>query len=138
MVASFAGGCRCGEIRYEVASEPLAVMNCHCRDCQYASGTGFSTVVIVPTAAFKLTKGTPKRYTVQGDSGSDVTRSFCATCGTPVYSEPPGGMITPVKAATLDDPRWLKMSGAIYTKSALPWSYIDPDLLQFEKLPPMG
>jgi len=68
MVAPFQGGCRCGAIRYEVSSEPLAVMNCHCRDCQYASGGGFSTVVVIPMAAFRLTKGTPARFTVKGDS----------------------------------------------------------------------
>src|ERR1043165_7113948 len=50
MVAPFQGGCRCGAIRYEVSSEPLAVMNCYCRDCQYASGGGFSTGLPIPTA----------------------------------------------------------------------------------------
>src|SRR5690242_17961555 len=121
MVAPFQGGCRCGAVRYEVSSEPLAVMNCHCRDCQYSSGTGFSTVVVLPAPAFKLTKGTPRRFTVKGDSGADVTRSFCETCGTPVFSEPAGPIMV-VKAASLDDPGWLKIVGAVYTKSAQPWA----------------
>jgi hypothetical protein len=138
MVAPFQGGCLCGAIRYEVSAEPFAVMNCHCRDCQYTSGGGFSTVAVVPAAAFKLTKGKPKRFTVKGDSGRDVTRSFCENCGSPVFSEPPGGQIMVVKAATLDDPSWLKMGGALYTKSAQPWAYIDPKLPAFEKMPPMG
>jgi len=136
MVAPFQGGCRCGEIRYEVAVEPFAVMDCHCRDCQYASGTGFSTVLVVPMAAFKITKGTPRRYAVKGDSGNEVARNFCGTCGTPIYSEPPGGMIAPVKAATLDDPSWLKITGALYTSSAQPWAHIDPNLPAFDKMPP--
>ena len=101
MVAPFQGGCRCGAIRYEVSSEPLAVMNCHCRDCQYTSGGG-----------------------------------FCGVCGTPVFSEPQDGPIWVVKAATLDDPSWLKLGGNLYTKSAQPWSHIDPNLMQFETMPP--
>ncbi len=136
MVTPFQGGCRCGAVRYEVAAEPVAVMNCHCRDCQYASGGGFSTVVVVPMAAFRLTKGTPRRFTVKGDSGNDITRSFCDVCGTPLYSEPPGAPIMVVKAGSLDDPSWLKMSGALYTKSAQPWAYIDANLLKFELMPP--
>jgi len=136
MVAPFKGGCRCGAVRYEVSAEPLAVMNCHCRDCQYASGGGFSTVVVVPFAAFKLTRGTPKRFTLKGDSGNDITRCFCEACGTPLFSEPPGGAIMVVKAGTLDDPAWLKISGALYTRSAQPWAHIDRNLPAFEKMPP--
>lgn len=136
MVAPFQGGCRCGAIRYEVSAEPMTVMNCHCRDCQYASGGGFSTVVVVPSGAFRLTKGTPTRFTVKGDSGKDITRSFCATCGTPIFSEPQSGDIWVVKAGTLDDPSWLKLAGNLYTKSAQPWAHIDPNLMQFETMPP--
>jgi hypothetical protein len=136
MAAPFQGGCRCGAVRYEVSAEPFAVMNCHCRDCQYASGGGFSTAVVVPAAAFKLTKGTPRRHTVTADSGNDLTRSFCGDCGSPLFSEPPGGQVWVVKAGSLDDPSWLKMSGALYTSSAQPWAHIDANLVQFEKLPP--
>ena len=136
MGAPFQGGCRCGAIRYEVSAEPIAVMNCHCRDCQYASGGGFSTVVVVPAASFRLTKGAPTRFSVQGDSGKDITRSFCAKCGTPIFSEPQGGAFWVVKAGTLDDPGWLKLAGNLYTKSAQPWSHIDPNLLKFEAMPP--
>jgi hypothetical protein len=91
----------------------------------------------VPAAAFRLTKGEPKRFTVQGDSGQDVTRCFCSDCGTPLFSEPPGGAIRPVKAGTLDDPSGLKISGALYTSSAQPWSHIDRSQPCFEKMPPM-
>jgi hypothetical protein len=137
MVAPFSGGCRCGAIRYEVASEPIAVMDCHCRDCQYASGGSHTTAVVVPAAAFRLTQGTPTRYVSKGDSGKDVARNFCGTCGTPLFSEPPGGAIWVVKAGTLDDPGWLKPGGALYTSSAQPWAHIDDSKMKFEKMPPM-
>jgi hypothetical protein len=136
MVAPFQGGCRCGAIRYEVAAEPMAVMDCHCRDCQYASGGSHTTAVVVPAAAFKLLKGTPKRWMSKGDSGQDVGRGFCEVCGTPVLSYPPGGAIAVIKAGTLDDPSWLKVAGALYTKSAQPWAHIDPNKMRFERMPP--
>lgn len=136
MVAPFQGGCRCGAVRYEVSAEPMAVMNCHCRDCQYASGGGFSTVAVVPRAAFKLLQGAPTRFAVKGDSGKDIVRNFCGTCGTPLFSEPHNEGIWVVKAGTLDDPRWLKPSGNLYTASAQPWAHIDASLMRFEKMPP--
>jgi hypothetical protein len=138
MAAPFEGGCLCGAVRYEVSSEPLAVMDCHCRDCQHASGGSHTTAVVVPGAAFKLTKGTPKRFTVKADSGQDITRGFCGECGSPLFSEPPGGQIWVVKAGSLDDPSWLQVAGALYTKSAQPWAHIDPNKMQFEKMPPQG
>ena len=138
MVAPFQGGCACKAIRYEVASEPFAVMECHCRDCQHASGGPSAVVAIVPRVAFKLTKGTPKAHTVKGDSGADVSRFFCADCGSPIYSLPGDGPIAAVKAGSLDDPGWLKLGGAIYVSSAQPWAHIDRNLPMFEKLPPGG
>jgi hypothetical protein len=136
MPAPFQGGCRCGAIRYEVTAEPMAVMDCHCRDCQYASGGGFSTVAVIPAAAFKLTKGTPQRFSVTGDSGQQITRAFCGTCGTPLFSVPAAGEIWVVKAGSLDDPSWLNVGGALYTKSAQPWAHIDPNKAHFDKMPP--
>ncbi|HEY5338729.1 MAG TPA: GFA family protein [Rhizomicrobium sp.] len=136
MPVPFQGGCRCGAVRYEVSAEPIAVMDCHCRDCQYASGGSHTTAVVVPAAAFKITKGAPKRFVVAGDSGRDIARGFCDNCGSPLFSEPPGDTMRVVKAGSLDDPSWLEVRGALYTKSAQPWAHIDPNKLQFEKMPP--
>ncbi len=138
MPAPFSGGCLCKAVRYEVSMEPVAVMNCHCRDCQYASGGGFTTAVVVMKDAFRVTDGAPKGYTSTGDSGSTVTRFFCGECGSPVYSTPEIQPVAVVKAGSLDDPSWLKLGGALYTKSAQPWSHIDADLMRFETMPPRG
>jgi hypothetical protein len=136
MVQPFEGGCRCGAVRYAVSAEPLAVMDCHCRDCQYASGGSHTTAVVVPAAAFRLTRGTPKRFASKGDSGRAVARAFCETCGSPLFSEPPGGTLIVVKAGSLDDPSWLEVRGALYVTSAQPWAHIDPNKLKFDKMPP--
>ena len=53
------GGCACGAIRYEFVGEPAAAINCHCRDCQRASGAGFAsaggTIAATGTAAITIT-----------------------------------------------------------------------------------
>jgi hypothetical protein len=109
--------------------------NCHCRDCQYASGGGFSTVVLVPAPALQV-KGEPSEYTVDTDSGSTVTRQFCGTCGTPVVSVLNGmpAMLV-VKGGTLDDPSWLQIASNMWTDSAQPWAHIDAELPRHAKNP---
>ncbi|HEY0301445.1 MAG TPA: GFA family protein [Rhizomicrobium sp.] len=138
MVAPFQGGCLCGAIRYESSSEPFAVMECHCRDCQHSTGGASTVAVLLPKPAFALIQGTPKSYTVTGDNGGAVTRFFCAECGSPLYSLPANAPLAVVKAGSMDDPSWLKLGGALYTSSAQPWAHIDRDLPMFEKMPPMG
>jgi len=133
---AFQGGCACKQVRYEVSAEPVAVMNCHCRACQYASGGGYTTAVVVPPGSFKITKGAPRGYSSKGDSGQTVTRYFCADCGSPIYSQPESVPIHVVKAASMDDPSKLVVGGALYTSEAQPWAHIDPDKLKFEKMPP--
>jgi hypothetical protein len=112
-------------------------MDCHCRDCQYASGGSHTTAVVVPAAAFKLTLGQPTRYESPGDSGQMVARHFCAVCGSPLFSQPPAeyGLVV-IKAASLDDPSWLSVQGALYVSSAQPWAAIDRSKLVFDKMPP--
>lgn len=133
---AFEGGCACKAVRYRVSADPIAVMNCHCRACQYASGGGYATAVVVPPGSFEIVKGVPKGYASVGDSGAPVTRYFCAECGSPIYSQPQSRPIHVVKAASMDDPSGLKVMGALYTSEAQPWAHVDPGKPRFEKMPP--
>jgi hypothetical protein len=136
MPNTFEGGCLCGSIHYASTSDPLGTMYCHCRDCQIVSGGAHSTVVLVPTASLAITKGLPKAYESQGESGNTVVRNFCTECGTHLYSELSAeiGMVA-VKAGTLDDPSWLTPSMNIWTSSAQPWAHIDETLMKADKNP---
>lgn len=136
MVAPFEGGCACKAIRYEVSVEPVAFMFCHCRACQYASGGEPAAVVVVPKAAFKLTKGAPTQWAITADSGNTGTRQFCGTCGTPLFGS---SMAAPemwaIRAGSLDDPSWLKPAGVLWTSKAQPWAHMDASLPAFETQP---
>jgi len=74
MAAPFSGGCTCGAVRYECSAEPLMMGNCHCRDCQRASGGPFVSIVAVPKDALKIT-GEVKYHEVKADSGDLLTQS---------------------------------------------------------------
>jgi hypothetical protein len=136
MPTSFSGGCACGAVRYECASEPLFMGNCHCRDCQRATGSAYFAAVSVSEPAFRLTTGTPSVYEKQADSGNTMRRMFCSQCGSPVFltnSSRPNLVV--LYAASVDDPSWVRPVRDIYTESAQPWDYMNPALAKFPKMP---
>ncbi|WP_409878663.1 GFA family protein [Dendronalium sp. ChiSLP03b] len=55
MAERIRGGCMCGAIRYECSAEPIAMGNCHCRDCQRATGSAFAAALLVPSSAVTIT-----------------------------------------------------------------------------------
>jgi hypothetical protein len=131
----FTGGCLCGAVRYECKAEPIVMGNCHCRDCQRASGTAFVGGILVSRDAVTIV-GAVKYYNVKGDSGSIIGRGFCPICGSWLFSQPPVRELMGITAGCLDDPSGFQPSMDIYTASAQPWVYMNPDLPKYAKMPP--
>jgi hypothetical protein len=130
------GGCLCGAVRYESGGEPGFSLQCHCRDCQRASGAAHVSAVRMPSAEFRIVKGAPKTYVAKSDAGNDISRVFCGECGTPLYvqvSTRPD--IVGLRVTTFDDPSWFKPDANIFTKSAQPWDHFDPALPKFDTYP---
>ena len=127
MTTPITGGCLCGAIRYSFSTPVTGLRACHCTHCQKTSGTGSSVNAVVLSKDFKLTQGTPKRYTAKADSGRTLFRHFCGDCGSPIYSQrevSPERMV--VRAGSIDDSSGMKIVTNIWTKSARSWSHIDP------------
>lgn len=111
------------------------MFNCHCRDCQRATGTAFSAVVYMPAKAFKITKGAPRYYSTTSEMAGHNKRGFCADCGSRLF----GGASDEgqgINASSLDDPSLFKPRMHIWTADAQPWDHMDPTLPKFEKYPP--
>ncbi|PPD45274.1 MAG: hypothetical protein CTY16_10255 [Methylobacter sp.] len=121
MNGSFSGRCTCGTIRYVCSHAPLAMLNCHCKDCQRSSGAPFASGVVVQASDTEIT-GTPKTYSVSGGSGSLVTRSFCPNCGTPLFTRSEANPeIISIRFPTLDNPSEFQPMLDIWTSSAQSW-----------------
>src|ERR1700675_5141415 len=101
MPSCMTGGCACGAIRYQFTGEPLVSLKCHCRDCQHETGSGFAPILIVPAAAFTVTRGAPRRFDVIADNGNTATRAFCGECGSALFGDGPDTVNIP--AGSLDD-----------------------------------
>jgi hypothetical protein len=138
MSQGFSGGCLCGAVRYQSATDPQIVANCHCVDCRKSSGTGHCTHIVVPQDAFVVT-GEVKFYDHPADSGNLVSRGFCPNCGSPIYSKNAGmpGIVFP-RASTLDDPEMAKPQMIVYASRAPSWDYLDPALPAFPAMPEGG
>ena len=62
------GSCLCRAIRYEVTIPITELRQCHCTDCQKVSGAGGTVNALIPSSAFRITRGEPKRFTKLADS----------------------------------------------------------------------
>ena len=90
----------------------------------------------VPEGAFRTT-GEVRFYDAPADSGNMISRGFCPTCGSAVYSRNSGmpGLVF-VRASSLDDPEVFQPELVVYTKRAPSWDRVDPKLPAFEGMPP--
>ena len=128
MPEKLSGGCACGAIRYECSVEPVLMFNCHCRDCQRASGSAYAAIVVVPKAAVQV-RGDPRYHKIIGGAGKAIERGFCSTCGSHVTDKlerlPD---ILALQAASLDNPSTYRPVMDVFTSSAQPWDFMDPKL----------
>ena len=130
------GQCLCGDIKYSIASEPLAMVQCHCNDCRKSTGTGHAS-----NAFFKrddvTIEGNPSSYSKETDTGSVNTRYFCTNCGSRVFSERDNAVgIIGIAAGCLDDSSWYKAKAIAFNKSKPSWDIMDSSIPAFEEMPP--
>ena len=139
MTAEMTGGCACGAVRYTVAGRPVYMGNCHCRDCQRATGSAYFPAVLVRAREFTQHSGEVTWYESLADSGQTMQRAFCPKCGSPLFLRNPareGGVV--LYAGSLDDPSIYEPSRDIYTSSAQPWDVMHPHLPKFDRMPRYG
>ncbi|WMS41094.1 GFA family protein [Acuticoccus sp. MNP-M23] len=126
---SATGHCLCGNVRFSVPTPLEPATYCHCEDCRRCTGSAFNISVRVPRDDLTLTGTPPRSYAVTSDGGTTITRYFCGDCGSPVFT---GSDLRPerfyVKAGLFDDPAGIVATSQSWTRSAVPWALIAPDL----------
>ena len=131
------GGCHCGAIKYEAEVDPASVAICHCTDCQTLSGSAFRTVVPAKREGFKMLAGEPKVYVKTAESGRKRVQSFCANCGTPIYScDPADPQVYSIRLGTAQQRAQLPPRVQLWCRSSLAWTkHLEP-VPEFEKAAP--
>jgi hypothetical protein len=135
MGTGLSGGCACGAVRYEISRAPVASVQCQCRDCQRATGSGHVNAMAFPQAAVTLT-GELRFHDVRADSGNTVSRGFCPNCGTPVmwkFTRNPELRV--IVVGSLDNPSGFSPQRVYYASRGHAWDQLDPALPRFDTLP---
>lgn len=115
------GSCLCGEITYELASDPIKVTHCHCSMCQKQHGAAFATYASLPKNDLVYTSGS--ELLVAYNSTGSVIRRFCKVCGSNV--EWGGSLDYPdwvsITIATLDSEYKPEKISDIYVDTKVCW-----------------
>ncbi len=133
MSVDLSGGCSCGAVRYRLASAPMFVHCCHCRDCQNQTGSAFAVNAIIETDRVELRSGAPEPVAMKTDSGRPHAIFRCPSCKTAVWSEYGGiAQLRFVRVGTLDEPSAVSPDVHIYTRSKLAWVALPDGVPAFE------
>lgn len=129
MKLPFSGGCSWGTIHYECSAKPNFSGECHCRDCQRTSGSGYCPVMYVPRSALKITRVEAKYASAYSESGRLVERGARPQCGSnlSILAELVPDM-QGIWASSLYDPNNFRLQINVWTRSAPAWSKIDPGM----------
>ena len=128
------GGCRCGQVRFEISTSPLLAMACHCTGCQRMTASAFSTTLAVPEGGFAVIAG---EGVIGGLHGDQSLHHHCGWCKSWLFTrfEPTMGFIN-VRATMLDNARWFVPFVETFTNEALPWAKT-PARHSYPTFPPM-
>ena len=117
--AESVGGCRCGQVRFEVTSAPMLTMACHCRGCQRMSASAYSLSAAYPAGSFEVTAGEP----VIGGMHGATRHYFCPQCMSWMFTRPEGmDELVNVRLTMLDKPGGAAPFIEFYRDEGLPWA----------------
>jgi hypothetical protein len=100
-IETYAGGCHCGKVRYEVKAKLDSLLECNCSIC---SKTG-ARLAFVPAAQFKLLAGEDQLTDYQFGK-QRIHHLFCKVCGIRSFARgtaPDGGQMAAINVRCLDD-----------------------------------
>jgi hypothetical protein len=125
------GGCRCGQVRFAVRSEPLITMACHCAGCQRMTASAFSLSALVECEGFEVTAGEP----VAGGLRGATRHLFCPHCLSWMFTRPEGlDAFVNVRTPMFDDMTGLDPFIETMTAEKLPWA-VTTAAHSFERFP---
>jgi hypothetical protein len=111
------GHCLCGQLRFTAEGAPNWVVYCHCASCRRHTASPAACFV-----NFRLADVTFSGARAIYESSPSVTRSHCATCGTPIAyetSKRPGEIDLYLNA--FDEPERFEPQAHVHFAERLPW-----------------
>jgi hypothetical protein len=118
----FEGQCQCGEVAYRVTGQSLVLFACHCSECQRQSSSAFGMALWVKHSVVELMSGRLQSWVRGTSNGQQMLCQFCPVCGSRIFHQLSSQKeIISIKPGTLNNTKWLKPVGHIWSQSAQPW-----------------
>mgnify|MGYP001048747440 FL=1 len=129
------GQCLCGEISFVANGEVPIMANCHCTACRQSTGSAYATLMIMKRDDVTVS-GTPKTFQHKSDRGSTMTKSFCGTCGTPLFTQNSArdGMLG-LRAGIINEQEEFAPKVNVYASSKMTATLLDEAIPAFDKMP---
>ena len=131
-VVDLTAPCACGAVTVQFAGKVLSMFMCSCEDCQRATGTGHSAIVLALQNSVTV-KGETRSFARLAHSGATLTRTFCPNCGTPLYAQSSHAadvIMLPVGLFGAAAAQWYEPNQLIFARSHRHWDLIDDALPQ--------
>ena len=129
-----AGGCSCGQVRYELSKEPMFIHCCHCHLCQQQTGSAFITHAFIEESNFHLKSGDLRSYQGPSGSGGKHRIEACTNCSAAIVSYfGPTNHLAIIKVGTFDNPSIISPNAHIFTESAVSWIKIPDQVKCYEQ-----
>lgn len=135
MKKKYTGKCLCGEVSYVAEGQPIVVAQCHCEECRRLSGTGHTVGAMFISEAVNVS-GNLSEFRYISEKNSEVTKVFCASCGSPIYgtnTRIPGHLT--LTLGTMDDADGLQVEVVIFERDKPHWDQLGGDVVSFETQP---
>jgi hypothetical protein len=130
---ALAGGCFCGQVRYQVAAPFKNARSCYSSRCRKAFSSAGSAYVEVVPGSFSWTKGAENL--TRFESGQGWGFEFCKCCGTTLCGVG-NGQVHGVTLGSVDGDPGVEIEMHIFVGSKAPWDHIGGSAPQFAEFPP--
>lgn len=121
------GSCFCKAVQFELTSQPIHILKCHCISCRKTTGGMHTVWATVKQTHFHWLSTQPSYFL----SSPKVQRTFCPKCGTSLTYQHVDDETIDVTVASLNAPERFPPQAEIWTSDRLNWDQNHEDLPQF-------
>ena len=136
MQPPYSGTCMCGQIQFQLNSEPITLYACHCTDCQRRSGGALLLSMWVHRESLEVLQGTPLLVSSIATDGRERKNKVCQACQVRLWSEPVNRpKLAILRPGLLQQAKDFTPIAHQYVRSALPWFVFPEGVPLYEAAP---
>ena len=136
MSPPFLGSCLCGQVKFQLTSEPVTLYACHCTDCQLRSGGALLLSMWVHRESLEVLEGKPQLVSSIANDGRERKNRVCPACAVRLWSEPSNRpKYAILRPGTLQLARDFIPIAHQFVRSALPWFVFPEGVARYETTP---